>query len=292
MGAATIYSTAGFPSGTYRFHVEYKPVLGGLFDVIATTSIDLTFIGTSSDQTPPLLRTPVDLVVEAASAAGAIVSYSASAVDDVDGGVPVTCAPESGTTFPLGTTNVQCIATDGAGNVASADFDVRVVDTTAPELTLPTGVVLGATSPDGAPPAYMHLIAATDEVDPEPVVSCMPTQGTVFPIGDTTVVCTATDVAGNSSQGSFPVHVKGAVEQLSDLVVLIDGYQLEKLGTSLYDKLAAAQLLLDDGKLREAEEALAAFIAQVKAQAGKNLTQFQATTLVEAGVRIIAVIDA
>jgi hypothetical protein len=55
------------------------------------------------------------------------VSYTASAADDTDGDVPVTCHPESGSVFPLGTTSVACTATDTAGNTAAGQFPVTVI---------------------------------------------------------------------------------------------------------------------------------------------------------------------
>ena len=78
------------------------------------------------DETPPVMRVPADIVVDATGPAGAVVSYAASAVDDVDGPVEVTCSPPSGSTFPIGTTDVTCSASDAAGNEASASFDVHV----------------------------------------------------------------------------------------------------------------------------------------------------------------------
>jgi hypothetical protein len=35
-------ATAGFPAGVYRYFVEYKPVYGGLDDVLQTVQIDFT----------------------------------------------------------------------------------------------------------------------------------------------------------------------------------------------------------------------------------------------------------
>ena len=64
--------------------------------------------------------------MDATGPAGAVVAYSASAIDDVDGHVEVTCSPPSRSTFPIGTTDVTCSATDTAGNEASASFDVHV----------------------------------------------------------------------------------------------------------------------------------------------------------------------
>jgi Tol biopolymer transport system component len=40
--------------------------------------------------------------------------------------VPVECTPESGSTFPIGVTTVECTATDAAGNIGRASFTVTV----------------------------------------------------------------------------------------------------------------------------------------------------------------------
>jgi len=95
--------------------------------------ISLTKVAT--DTTPPVLSLPGNLVVEAIGPSGATVSYSASATDDVDGSVPVTLSPASGSTFPLGTTTVNASATDAAGNTSTGSFTVTVRDTTAPVIT-------------------------------------------------------------------------------------------------------------------------------------------------------------
>lgn len=64
-----------------------------------------------------------------------------------------------------------------------------------------------ATSPSGAIVSYTAP-TASDDTDPDPMVACAPPSGAVFPLGTTTVVCTATDDAGNSSSGSFRVVVR------------------------------------------------------------------------------------
>ncbi len=78
------------------------------------------------DTTPPVITVPPGVVVDATGPGGAVVSYAASANDDVDGPVAVTCLPPSGATFAIGTTRVACEASDAAGNEANASFDVRV----------------------------------------------------------------------------------------------------------------------------------------------------------------------
>ena len=55
--------------------------------------------------------------------------------------------------------------------------------------------------------AVEFQIAAEDEVDPAPVVVADPPSGSVFPIGTTEVVATATDASGNSAECRFQVRV-------------------------------------------------------------------------------------
>ncbi|MBT2523422.1 HYR domain-containing protein [Arthrobacter sp. ISL-28] len=52
-------------------------------------------------------------------------------------------------------------------------------------------------------------------------MTCAPASGATFPIGTTTVDCTATDVTGNQTTGSFTVTVVGAAGQMEDLETLI-----------------------------------------------------------------------
>jgi hypothetical protein len=158
------------------------------------------------DTTPPLIATPVPIVAEAAGPAGAAVSYVVSALDDVDGPVTASCSPASGSTFPLGTTTVSCSASDTAGNVAQASFTVTVQDTTAPLLSLSPDLVVEATGPAGAAVAF--VATATDLVDGMLTPACTPAPGSTFPLGTTTVGCTATDAAGNAAQASFTVTVQ------------------------------------------------------------------------------------
>jgi hypothetical protein len=121
-------------------------------------------------------------------------------------------------------------------------------------------------------------------------LTCSPPPGSTFPIGTTTVTCTATDASGNGSSASFTVHVKGASEQVTDLLALVDGYDLGTLGTSLHDKLVTVQRLLAANKPRRACENLNSFLNQVRAQRGKGLTVEQADRLIADAQRIRAVI--
>ena len=113
--------------------------------------------------------------------------------------------------FPLGTTTVTCRATDTQGNVGSASFTVRVIDTTPPQLTVPANMIvkptaLGHGGASNAPVFYSAT--ATDIVSGNITPSCTPPPGP-FPFATTTVTCVATDRAGNrSATKTFTVTVR------------------------------------------------------------------------------------
>jgi hypothetical protein len=168
----------------------------------ATTSFTIDVVDTTAPTMPAL----TDVVAEATSPDGAVVSYAAGKASDVvDHEVVPVCTPASGSTFRLGDTTVKCTATDAHGNAASGTFTVTVQDTTAPEfgpISVPTKE---AEAPQGAQVSFDP--SATDVVDPSPVISCDPQSGSWFPLGATQVACTATDSSGNVGRTVFTVNV-------------------------------------------------------------------------------------
>jgi hypothetical protein len=100
--------------------------MGGSFSGHATLTVDFT---------PPVI-TAADVSAEATSGAGAPVTFSFSATDDLDPHPTVGADQVSGATFPIGTTNVIVTATDWAGNPSTKTFHVTVVETTRPTITL------------------------------------------------------------------------------------------------------------------------------------------------------------
>jgi len=164
-----------------------------------------TFTVTVEDKAPPVLSVPADMIVEASGASGAIVTFTASASDAMDGSVSVTCTPASGSTFALGENAVSCASTDKAGNKATGSFKITVVDTTAPTLTLPSDMTEAAGS---AGVVVSYTATASDLVDGSLTASCTPASGSTFSSGTTTVTCSATDRAGNIATGTFTVTVQ------------------------------------------------------------------------------------
>ncbi|HVC20446.1 MAG TPA: HYR domain-containing protein, partial [Vicinamibacterales bacterium] len=200
-------TVSGVPAGSI-FPAGVTTLTYSASDTNGNTASATTTV-TVHDTTPPALTLPGSLVAEATGPSGATVAYTVSATDAVTAHPAVSCTPVSGSVFPLGQTTVQCTATDAAGNIGSGSFTVTVHDTTPPALTLPGSLVAEATSPAGTPVAY--TVSATDAVTPNPVIACSPASGSVFPLGQTTVQCTATDAAGNVASGAFTVTVRDTI---------------------------------------------------------------------------------
>ena len=78
-------------------------------------------------------------------------------------------------------------------------------DLTAPTLVLPSDQSIEAFDSLGIAVGYPAY--ATDDRDPNPVTTCSPASSAFFPVGATTVNCSATDASGNTVTGSFQVTV-------------------------------------------------------------------------------------
>ena len=162
----------------------------------------------ANPNTKPTLTVPSNITEEATSSSGAAVTYTATASDTEDGNLTssVQCTPASGSTFALGTTTVDCTVTDSGGLSDSKSFSVTVQDTTKPDLTLPANITEEATGANGAEVTFNAT--ATDKVDGNVAVTCVPASGSTFAITTTTVNCSATDAANNTAEGSFTVTVE------------------------------------------------------------------------------------
>jgi FG-GAP-like repeat/HYR domain len=244
------------------------------------------------DETAPVIETPADITVDATSAAGAAVEYAVAAKDDRDADPQLSCAPASGSTFSAGYTTVQCNASDAAGNTSTASFGVRVIplDTSGPVIKAPSAITVNATSPSGAVVTY--AASATDDRDPNPVLTCRPASGSTFPIGATTGECTARDASGNVSKATFAVTVKGAAEQIADLYDKIRKIKgLAPLASSLRLQLENLANCVITKQKTKACAAIPLFVSVVKlAVSVRYITAAQGDELIADALRIKAVI--
>jgi hypothetical protein len=116
--AATKTLTLPSGEGIKTVAVRWTDVAGHLSAQVTDTIV--------LDTTPPTLSQPPNLTVNATSTLGAMVSFTVPTATDPTAPVTVTCAPPSGSTFPIATTTVTCTATDGVNNSTSKSFTVTV----------------------------------------------------------------------------------------------------------------------------------------------------------------------
>jgi hypothetical protein len=221
------------------------------------------------DDVPPVVTAPAYLDDEVIDPAGVAISWNATAVDDVDGPIPVTCTPPSGSRFPYGDTTVTCTATDTAGNVGSATILVRGFDVHPPTITF------------DARPTYLvdeHVVitcAATDAGSGVASTTCGPpyeADGWVVGPGPHTISASAVDVAGNRADVS------------TTFTVVVDVESLARLTTRLVTSPGVAKALV--GKLRSG--AFDAYRNQLRGVAGKAVSDADAALLIQLSLSLAA----
>ena len=201
---------------------------------IAWTSIDVEEVKTTanqfvtvSDAEKPSIVAPDGLSADNDPGMGsAVVAVSKPGAEDNCGQVSVNGARSDGAAlsapFPVGITKITWTASDESGNSVSAIQSVVVRDVEAPSIS-GADMSLDATSRSGAVVSFVTV--SSDNVAVVKV-ECTRASGSVFPVGPTTVTCTAYDAAGNSASDSFVVTVHGAAEQLVALLDDIENLNL------------------------------------------------------------------
>src|SRR5205823_353127 len=86
-----------------------------------------------------------------------------------------------------------------------------VLNSAATQIICPANQTALATSAAGGVVTY-HAPAVANTCGSPVTVTCVPASGSIFPIGDTLVTCTATDVLGKSSSCQFTVTVLPAAD--------------------------------------------------------------------------------
>jgi hypothetical protein len=122
-GGSGVY--AGASGGGTVTH-RYSPTPSGSSGTDTWTGT-LSVPGLEFDVTPPTLSGAVNKTVRARKGSKRVrVTYRVTASDAVDGSVPVSCQPRSGSRFKIGRTFVNCSATDSSANANTGRFRVIV----------------------------------------------------------------------------------------------------------------------------------------------------------------------
>ncbi|MDO8736437.1 MAG: HYR domain-containing protein [Thermoleophilia bacterium] len=131
-------------------------------------------------------------------------SGCASTTYEVDGG-----ATQTGNAVSLTADGIHTItyrSTDVAGNVEITKTATAMIDKTPPDVATSGDMTVEATGPSGATADFTS--SATDALSGIAGDSaCTPISGSTFPLGTSTVSCSATDVAGNTGTATLTVTV-------------------------------------------------------------------------------------
>jgi sugar lactone lactonase YvrE len=179
-------------------------------------SVSETQLVTVVDTTSPSIDTPENIVAEATGFQRNMVELGMINVDDNVGVTLITNnAPE---TFELGLTTITWTASDNAGNTATVQQQVSLIDTTIPSITSPNDIEIEAESNDSNI-VEIGIAIASDAVQLEKITNDAPE---TFPLGETIVTWTATDSSGNSVSETQLVTVvdttSPSILQLEDIV--------------------------------------------------------------------------
>lgn len=201
LDGAVVYYVVSTNDGT---PVSCSPASGTLFALGSTpvhctannghSSATADFTVFVADTVAPTITVPDDIVSESP-----IVTWTVTATDALDPNPTIVCSVPSGTSFPAGTVTVDCFAYDFHNNYAFDSFDVTITNG-LPVVIVPDNINVEANTPNGAVVTFTATaIGATSLV-------CTPPSGSTFPIGTTTVSCTATNPAGSDTD-VFQVRV-------------------------------------------------------------------------------------
>jgi uncharacterized repeat protein (TIGR01451 family) len=204
----------GVPAGNI-FPVGNTIVTYTATDRSGNTAADTQTV-TVADNTVPTISAPANVTLyTGAGATTCSVTVAdlnatlgtATANDNCPG---VTWARGGSNVFPLGNTTVTYTATDAAGNTATANQTVTVIDNTPPVVTPPANITVQLPLNSTATSMvvnYPNPATATDNCAGVITFVYSPASGSIFPVGPTTVTVTATDAHNNSATATFTVTV-------------------------------------------------------------------------------------
>ncbi|MGC1708588.1 MAG: HYR domain-containing protein, partial [Nitrosotalea sp.] len=163
---------------------------------VATTTQTVTV----QDTTPPTIRAPADMTVNATGTLTPVNVGQATTTDNIGIASLTNNSPQQG--FPVGITIVTWTAVDVGGNTANATQKITVVNNIPPKLTPPANVTFEATSLDNNT-VPLGNATATDFQS----VTITNNAPSVFPLGKTTILWIAKDAVGNISNTTQIIDV-------------------------------------------------------------------------------------
>ena len=180
------------------FFFRFMPILENDNSIIQIDAIQL-IAKTRDDVKPVISNVPNDIILDVSRPS--LVTFTLpTAVDNVDGTVPVICDPPGRVVYPFGTTTVTCISRDSVGNTASASFDVTLNRFIPLEIIAPDDLILEATGEltlVDLGTASINRDAAITNDAPD-----------LFPLGSTVITWTAQDDKGDMANDTQIITIQ------------------------------------------------------------------------------------
>jgi len=132
-----------------------------------------------------------------------------------------------------------------SGTALGQLIETGVADSTPPVVSVPANIVSEATSSSGA--VVNFTANATDNVDGSLVPTCIPSQGSTFPLGITTVTCSATDSSNNTGTNNFNITVQDTTSPIVNVPANIIAEATSSSGASVVYTATATDTV--DGSL-------------------------------------------
>ncbi|TNE69467.1 MAG: HYR domain-containing protein [Bacteroidetes bacterium] len=239
----TIYFTVQNANGTSN--IDFSGTIDAVnsaFNSIPVVTINGFF--QSTDLTPPMVTCPMDTLVMAfGNECNANVTIDTAQAVDACSGIMSITPDKADDVYESGVTVVTYTAVDMAGNSATCSFSVTVEDNLPPQLSnCPTDTIVDAAG-CSAKVSWPPPTAFDQCTDSTPSLVFSDSSGTVFPVGDSTVVIVAIDVFGDSSICSFTVTVRDTV---SPTLVCLDDFQVVALDSCSVEVDYAIPLAFDN----------------------------------------------
>ena len=278
------------PIGTTQFTFEAQDEFGNS----STCSYEVIVV---DDSAPTFTLCPTDSSIEVPDGScEAVVSFeNPEATDNCEVSISQSQGPANGASLAPGTYAYIFQAIDNAGNVSLCEFTIEVIDAQAPEITCPESFETCSTNPE------FDFATATDNCEVQEVVqSGGPASGDTFPIGETVIEFTATDINGNTSACSFVVTVletapradAGEDQNICDSTnTVLNGNDTENsFGTWLVLEGSGtiAEPNSPQTEVSDLSEGVNSFIWQLDPQNGCIIEEDTINVIVETGVQVDA----
>ena len=242
---------------------------------------------TPNDFKKPTIIVPDDVLIEASGLLTTVNIGNAMATDE--NGI-LSLSHNAPSSFPLGTNTIIWTAIDGVGNMAIASQIVAIQDTTPPLISSLDDISLEAKS---TTENLVELIVPeiSDDVGVYSITNDAPE---VFPLGETLVTWTATDIIGNTSTFSQSVFL---IDSISPRIAFTDDLIIEASNLSenlveliipeSFDDVGVYSITNDAPEVFQLGETLVTWTATDAS--GNSAATFQIISVIDTAVPVIEI---